>query len=354
MSLLAPIYNLIQTLAARLSDARAVKLDNLDATVGSRAPANSALDNAVWTDELAHLIEGRINAYLDVAISSRAAASSALNNATWTDSRAAKTDKLDANISTRAPASTALSDSIWTDARAAKLDSINATISSRASQSTVDAILSDTAALDGRLTAARASAIDRLDVTIGSRLSSADTRLNNLDTTISSRATQSSMDTMLARWTQTLATNLNSRVNDTISSRAPASTALSNGTWTSARAGYLDRIDTTVSSRLSSSDTRLNRLDTTVSSRLSTVVNALHSGETQMSSTASVLSVTIPTVDLSKSLLFFSVHYASVNNSYEYANSCVSGAFSSNTSLIFKRKAKSGDCWVIWQVIEYK
>lgn len=43
----------LKTLIDRLTSARAAKLDNLDTTVGSRAPASTALSNAVWTDDLA-------------------------------------------------------------------------------------------------------------------------------------------------------------------------------------------------------------------------------------------------------------------------------------------------------------
>ena len=40
----------LKTLIDRLTSARAAKLDNLDTTVGSRAPASTALSNVVWTD----------------------------------------------------------------------------------------------------------------------------------------------------------------------------------------------------------------------------------------------------------------------------------------------------------------
>jgi hypothetical protein len=50
--------------ATDYTSARAAKLDNLDATVSSRAPSSTALSNSVWTDTKA--------GYIDVAISSRA------------------------------------------------------------------------------------------------------------------------------------------------------------------------------------------------------------------------------------------------------------------------------------------
>uniref|UniRef100_A0A7C4U1X6 Uncharacterized protein n=1 Tax=Caldisericum exile TaxID=693075 RepID=A0A7C4U1X6_9BACT len=50
--------------ATDYTSARAAKLDNLDATISSRASASTALSNTVWTDTKA--------GYIDVAISSRA------------------------------------------------------------------------------------------------------------------------------------------------------------------------------------------------------------------------------------------------------------------------------------------
>lgn len=46
----------------------------------------------------------------------------------------------------------------------------------------------------------------------------------------------SALQTLLLRWTQALA----DRLDATVSSRAPASTALSTATWTGTKAGYLD------------------------------------------------------------------------------------------------------------------
>jgi hypothetical protein len=61
--------------------ARAAKLDNLDATVSSRAPASTALSNTTWTDSRAANLDN-----LDVAVSSRSTltASDVWNYATRT------------------------------------------------------------------------------------------------------------------------------------------------------------------------------------------------------------------------------------------------------------------------------
>lgn len=113
------ILYILDTFVAAYTTLRAGKLDNLDALVSSRAPANTALSNATWTNARAAVLDN-----LDAKISSRAVASTALSNATWTDARAAKQDNLDTTISSRAAASTALSNAVWTNARAGYLDNL--------------------------------------------------------------------------------------------------------------------------------------------------------------------------------------------------------------------------------------
>ena len=106
---------------------------------------------------------------------------------------------VDVNTSTLAPVATALSTAQWTNARASNLDNLDATVSSRATQTSVSAIPTNPLlTTDGRL--------NNLDATISSRASqtsvnaiptnpllTTDSRLNNLDATISSRSTQSSV-----------------------------------------------------------------------------------------------------------------------------------------------------------------
>jgi len=93
IGLLANAIAQLNTLKSRLSSARATKLDNLDATISSRA-APSDLSN------------------LDATVSSRASA------ADYNATRAAKLDELDAAISTRAAASD------YTPTRAGYLDNL--------------------------------------------------------------------------------------------------------------------------------------------------------------------------------------------------------------------------------------
>lgn len=93
-SVFAKLNALLQKFVSVWTDGRAAKLDNLDGTVSSRAPSNTALSTAQWTNTRA--------GYLDAAISGRAPASTALSTAQWTNARAGYLDRLDAAISTRA------------------------------------------------------------------------------------------------------------------------------------------------------------------------------------------------------------------------------------------------------------
>ena len=54
----------LATLLARLSSARAILLDNLDAAITTRAPSSTALTSATWTNARAAKLD-----YLDAAIS---------------------------------------------------------------------------------------------------------------------------------------------------------------------------------------------------------------------------------------------------------------------------------------------
>ena len=83
------ILSILDNLVASYTALRAGKLDNLDALISSRAPANTALSNAVWTNGRAGLLDN-----LDAKISSRAPASTALSNAVWTNARAGYLDSL--------------------------------------------------------------------------------------------------------------------------------------------------------------------------------------------------------------------------------------------------------------------
>lgn len=87
------ILSILDTFVAAYTVLRAGKLDNLDALVSSRAPANTALSNATWTNTRAALLDN-----LDAKISSRAQASTALSNAVWTNARAGYLDAINASV----------------------------------------------------------------------------------------------------------------------------------------------------------------------------------------------------------------------------------------------------------------
>jgi hypothetical protein len=76
IGILASIPGKLTTLLSRLTAARAANLDNLDATVSTRALASSALSNAQWTNTRATRLD-----FLDVPVSSvMPVASSVINS----------------------------------------------------------------------------------------------------------------------------------------------------------------------------------------------------------------------------------------------------------------------------------
>jgi len=250
----------------------------LDASVSSRAPAATALSNATWTDTRA--------GYLDAAISTRAPASTALDNTVWTNTKAGY---LDAAISTRAAESggnlaavKAKTDQL-TFTTANKVD---ATIQAAAdfAQAAADKVWSSASrtltALGSSLVAEVWNALtsgmtttgsigkllkDDIDATISSRAAAStalsnstwtDTRAAYLDAAISSRApAATALDNTV--WTNTKASYLDAA----ISTRAPASTALSNAVWTDIRAGYLDAAISTRAAASVCTEARLSELD---------------------------------------------------------------------------------------------
>ena len=232
-----------------------------------------------------------------------------LDPATWTD---AKADHLDADVSSRAPASTALVNTTWSDAKANHLD---ADVSSRAPSSTalVNTTWSDARAtkLDTVLTNvtwtdARAAQLDLI----------APTDVSNLDVAVSTRAPASTA-LSTTDWTTARAGKLDN-VDATVSSRAPSSTALSTSTWTSARAAKLDLI----SSAASLSSCTVQHLSTT-----SNITSDNSSGTNW----------TISSIDRNKSFISINTHYDP--NSSEHI---ISAKFSSNTNIKY------------WQVQRWK
>lgn len=122
-TLFSRISYIVRQFVSYWTSARAARIDSIDATVSSRAPASTALSTTNWTNTRAVNIDN-----LDAMVSSRAPNSTALSNATWTATRATYLDRLDVAISTRAPSSTALSTATWTAARATKIDTIETNV----------------------------------------------------------------------------------------------------------------------------------------------------------------------------------------------------------------------------------
>jgi hypothetical protein len=232
--------------------------------LSSLAPAATALSTAQWTNARAALLD-----YLDALISSRAPASTALSTAQWTNARAALLDYLDAAISSRlASASYTAPDNADIAAIKAKTDSLAFTVAGKVDANTLlvegsdatdqirDSIVSDATRFPGA----------RIDATISSRLAgSSYTAPDNadivsilaivtaaLDATISSRAPASTA-LSTAQWTNTRAALLD-YLDAAVSSRAPSATALSTAQWTNARAALLDLLDAAISSRLAAGD----------------------------------------------------------------------------------------------------
>ncbi len=115
-------------------------------------------------------------------------------------------------------------------------------------------------------------------------------------------------------------TSRTANLDATVSSRAVASTALSNATWTDTRAAKLDII-----------------------AAQSSVIKSIQRGSVYAATT--ITTVTITAVDTSKSLLL--VSDAAVGSGY-----ATKGELTNSTTLTFGNQ--SGLCNAAWQVVEFK
>ena len=138
--------------------------------------------------------------------------------------------------------------------------------------------------------------------------------------------------------------------------------------WTTARAGKIDSIDTTVSSRASQASVDAKASQTSVST-LQTTANAINSNVATLLSGRTVKSVQrgfvetavsmystsvgISAVDMSKSLILVSGNAATNYNGYSDAI----GEFASNTVLVIRSSSASDTVYIFgrlsWQVIEF-
>lgn len=151
---------------------------------------------------------------------------------------------------------------------------------------------------------------------------------------------------LIDRLTASRASNLDN-LNATVSSRAPASTAVSNATLTNPRIANLDNLNAPVQTIDNNVDTILSRIPGTV---LSATVNSVQRGVGTLpnASGTSVFTLTISAVDMSKSVLLVDVYdsgidfYARLNSSTQ-----IRIQYSSISAAASEVKEFS------WQVVEY-
>lgn len=200
-----------------------------------------------------------------------------------------------------------------TAARSANLDEISSNRMSKLD--IVEARLSATRAeyldlialLDQRLTSARAIALDSLSAIAGD------------------------LDALDGRLTANRATRLD-QLDAAISSRAPASTALENTTWTAGRAMKLDQLDAAISSRLGA-------------------IKAVYRGTITLSSGTSTASAALGgTVNLAKTLLF---PLGSTVNVASYQNDAMALLSLNATSVTATRADNDGTMVIGYQVVEF-
>ena len=144
---------------------------------------------------------------------------------------------------------------------------------------------------------------------------------------------------LIDRITSTRASNLDN-LNATVSSRAPASTALSSSVWTGTRAGYLDA---SISGRASQSS-----VDAIPASPIKSVQRGLLT-------VANIppFNVTISPVDINKSVLTFS--YGADVDTALTAEDLLWGRLTSSTNIRFDKYDPTYTGYTIaWELIEYE
>lgn len=134
------------------------------------------------------------------------------------------------------------------------------------------------------------------------------------------------LKTMLDRLTATRAANLD-KLDANVSTRAAASTALSNAVWTDARAGKLDLIG----------------------------IKSIQRGSFTWGAAETTRSITISSVTASRAILTFSFTSKSGATSFGEGEreSFVAGNVDSDTALRFSREESGHTPLVEWQLIEY-
>lgn len=162
----------------------------------------------------------------------------------------------------------------------------------------------------------------------------------------------------IAIWTAAKAENLDT----TVSSRAPASTALSTAQWTSTRAGYLDNINTkanNLDSRLTA--TRAGYLDklnsgVTVNSLSDKIIKSVQRGTIAISEGKKEATITISSVNINKAIVVFCGSALTIFSGYTDAYapaSLVRLELTSATQIKATRYDESGAVTASYQVIEF-
>lgn len=133
----------------------------------------------------------------------------------------------------------------------------------------------------------------------------------------------------VAIWTAAKAGNLDT----TVSSRAPASTALSTAQWTNTRAGYLDKLNSGV----------------VVSSLTGKIIKSIQKGvATTAQHSTDELNVTITSVDVNKSVVIVT---SGQTGGYDYYGG--TAYLKNSTTLTVKNTQAYGNIQFRWQVIEF-
>lgn len=135
------------------------------------------------------------------------------------------------------------------------------------------------------------------------------------------------------------------KLDTTVSSRAPSSTALSNATWTNTRAGYLDYLANGTYG-LSAIRTFLTTVKTTASQ---SGIKSVQRGTATFVS-GSPTTVTISSVNMSKAFVIANV--SSTRTDFRSCDAGAGGYLSSSTKLVLSCNY-GGTRYIPWQVVEF-
>lgn len=165
----------------------------------------------------------------------------------------------------------------------------------------------------------------------------------------------------VAAWTSARAAKLDN-LDTTVSSRAPASTALSTAQWTSTRAGYLDNINTkanNLDSRLTAARAGyLDKLNSgvTVNSLSGKIIKSVQRGTIAINENKKEATITISSVDINKAIVVFCGSALTIFSGYTDAYapaSLVRLELTSATQIKATRYDGSGAVTASYQVIEF-